>query len=125
MAIRFSEVDLATRSDSNVVHLHLSGKLTHEDYEFFGPELEQLIQKHGKIRVLMEMEDFHGWTAHALWDDIKFDLQHFKDIEKLAMVGDREWEKWMATFCKPFTTAKLQYFDAGQLDEAWDWIQTE
>jgi hypothetical protein len=51
------------------------------------------------------MTDFHDWKAGALWQDIKFDLKHCTDIERLAMVGDKTWEKGMSVFCKPFTTA--------------------
>lgn len=122
MAIQYSEVDLATRADSNVIHLHVSGTLSHEDYEIFGPDIEKQIQKHGRIRVLLELDDFHGWTARALWDDIKFDIQHFRDIERIAMVGDQTWEKWMALFVSPFTAATVKYFDASEMDAAWEWI---
>jgi hypothetical protein len=68
------------------------------------------------------MTDFHGWEAAALWDDIKFDVQHFADIERLAMVGDRQWERGMAAFCRPFTTAAIRYFDAAHVDEARRWL---
>ena len=53
-----------------------------------------------------------------LWQDIKFDVKHFGDIERLAMVGEKKWEQWMATFCKPFTTATVKYFPQGQSAEA-------
>jgi len=43
--------------------------------------------------------------------DIKFDIKHFADIERLAMVGDKKWQHGMATFCKPFTKATIRYFD--------------
>ncbi len=69
------------------------------------------------------MKDFHGWGAGALWQDIKFDIKHFKDIERLAMVGDRKWEKGMSIFCKPFTTAKVKYFDSKEIDKAQVWIK--
>jgi hypothetical protein len=29
----------------------------------------------------------------------------------------------MATVCKPFTMAKVKYFDVGQIDDAWKWLQ--
>lgn len=58
----------------------------------------------------------------ALWEDVKFDVKHFNDIERLAIVGESAWEKWMAAFCKPFTTAKIRYFPAEQLAEARAWI---
>lgn len=57
-----------------------------------------------------------------MWEDIKFDLKHFNHIERLALVGDRKWEAGMAAFCKPFTTAKIRYFDQGHFDDALTWI---
>jgi SpoIIAA-like len=72
--------------------------------------------------VLFEMNDFHGWTAGALWDDIKFDVKHFRDIERVAIVGDARWQAGMAVFCRPFTTASVRYFDRAQLEQARQWI---
>jgi hypothetical protein len=38
------------------------------------------------------------------------------------MVGDKKWEHGMAMFCKPFTTAKLRYFDQSEIDQARAWL---
>ena len=49
-----------------VLEVHVSGKLHRQDYEKFVPDTERLIKQYGKIRVLMVMRDFHGWTrAHC------------------------------------------------------------
>ena len=116
-------VELSTQHDGKVLTIRASDKLTSEDYDHFLPETERLIQQHGKLRVLFDMRDFHGWEMAALWKDIKFDLKHFRDFERLAMVGDSKWEQWMATFCKPFTTAKIRYFDHSEADAAKQWIE--
>jgi hypothetical protein len=108
----------------NVLEVHATGKLEKADYEAFVPAVERHIETHGKTRVLFLMEEFHGWTAGALWADLKFDLKHFDDIERLALVGDKLWEKGMATFCKPFTTAEIRYFDRSRLDRARGWIRS-
>jgi hypothetical protein len=111
------------KNGGKVLELQVTGKLEHADYEHFVPEFERLVKQHGKIRVLFEMADFHGWKGAALWDDIKFNLKHFSDIEKLAMVGDKQWEKGMSVFCKPFTTAKIRYFDSAAIAEAQAWLE--
>jgi hypothetical protein len=103
----------------------VTGKLKKEDYEKFVPEAERLIQQHGKIRVLLETHDFHGWKMGALWEDAKFDFKHFNDIERLAIVGEKKWEKGMAVFCKPFTTAEIRFFDHDHADEARAWVLEE
>src|SRR5919106_311369 len=72
MAARLTE-----KNGGRVLEVAVSGKLTHSDYDRFVPAFERLVKQHGKIRVLFDMTDFHGWEAAALGDDIKFDLKHF------------------------------------------------
>ena len=93
-------------SVGKLLHVKVTGKLTKETYEAFAPVVDQQIGEHGKLRILFEMHDFHGWTAGALWEDMKFDFKHWKDIERLAIVGESKWEEGMSTFCKPFTAAR-------------------
>lgn len=115
-------VELHHEVDGKILNVRVSGKLTKEDYEQFVPEFENLIERHGKIRVLFHMEDFHGWDVAALWEDIKVDFKHYNDIERIAMVGDKAWEEGMSFFCKPFTTAELRYFGHHEVDRAREWI---
>jgi hypothetical protein len=103
----------------------LTGKLTKDDYQQFTPEIERLIKQHGKIRMLVQLHDFHGWTVSAIWEDIKFDLKHFQDVERLALVGEKAWEHGMAVFCKPFTSATIRYFDRGEAEQAEAWIHAD
>ena len=100
----------------------VSGKLSAEDYETFEPAVEKLIDSSGKINILFVMHDFHGWELGAVWEDIKFATKHCRDIEKIAMVGDKAWEKWMSIICKPFTLSAIQYFDAAELEAAEQWL---
>jgi hypothetical protein len=113
---------LTVTDGGKVLEIQVTGKLTHEDYRQFVPEFERLIQENGKIRLLFEMIDFHGWEFAALWDDIKLDAKHFAHIERLAMVGDKAWEKGMSVFCRPFTTAKIRYFDHASIADARTWV---
>lgn len=121
MAVNIVHEDIT----SEVVEIHVSGKLTKEDYEQFVPEIESLIQRYGCIRLLFEMRDFHGWTAGALWEDTRFTLKHFRDIERLAIIGQKRWQKGMATFCKPFTKAQIRYFDHAEAAQARQWLHEE
>ncbi len=116
-------MSVALEPKNSVLEVHATGKLERNDYEAFVPKVEQMIEEHGKIRVLLILDDFHGWETGALWEDIKFDVKHFNDIERLAIVGDKKWERGMAGFCKPFTTARIKYFDKLEIDQARQWVQ--
>lgn len=107
----------------DVLGFKLQGKLHDQDYQTFVPTLEAAIAAHGKIRLLAWFEDFHGWDLHAMWDDFQFGVKHYSDLERIAIVGDRKWEEWMAKLCKPFTKASVNYFDVSQTDAAWAWLR--
>jgi hypothetical protein len=110
-------------SDSpKVLAFRMSGKLHDEDYKKFVPLVDDAIAKEGKVRILAVFHDFHGWDLHALWDDIKFSTTHCTKIERIALVGEKKWEEWMAKVCKPFTKAKIRYFDVSQMEAAKRWI---
>lgn len=118
-------IEKLEHDSEKVLGFKLSGKLHDEDYKTFVPLVDSAIADEGKIRMLAWLHDFHGWDAHALWDDTKFATTHCTKIERIALVGDKKWEEWMAKVCKPFTMAQVKYFDAHQIDEAWQWLDEE
>jgi hypothetical protein len=115
-------LDLHEEADGRVLAVRLTGKLEKADYETFAPKVDQLVEQHGSIRILVEMHDFHGWTAGATWEDIKVALKHYRDIERIALVGETKWQQGMATFCKPFTKAEVKFFELGDAVQARTWI---
>jgi hypothetical protein len=115
-------IDVAIENNGKLLVVKMTGRLHKDDYRHFVPVVENAVRQHGKIRMLVQMHDFHGWDATALWEDVKFDAKHFNHIERLAIVGETKWEKWMAIFCKPFTTATIRYFPSAQMADARAWI---
>ena len=103
------------------IGFQLSGKLHDEDYQVFVPKVDAALEA-GTTRLLAQFHDFEGWDLHALWDDTKFATTHCTKLDRIALVGEKKWEEWMAKVCKPFTMAKLQYFDASEIDAAWEWL---
>jgi hypothetical protein len=118
MPIQFNE-----ENGGKILVVNVSGKLVKADYEHFVPAFERLVRQHGKLNVLFDMIGFHGWEASALWEDTKFAINHFADIERLAIVGEKKWQQGMATFCKPFTKATIRYFDHPDAAEARRWLE--
>jgi hypothetical protein len=115
-------IEQLPQSSEKVLGFKMSGKLHDEDYKKFVPLVDDAIAKHGKARILAQFNDFHGWDMDALWDDIKFSTTHCTKIERVALVGEKKWEKWMSTVCKPFTMAKIKYFDVADIEAAKAWV---
>jgi hypothetical protein len=114
-------IEQLTGPSAHVLGFRLSGKLHDADYKTFTAVIDEAAAA-GKVRLLAQFHDFHGWDMHALWDDIKFATTHCTKFDRIALVGEKTWEKWMAKVCGPFTLAKVRYFDAADLDNAWAWL---
>jgi hypothetical protein len=115
-------ITVASEEESNILSVAVSGTLTKADYEDFVPMVEAWIRQRNKPRIFIEYENFHGWTPVALWEDIKFGAKHFDDVDRIAMVGEKSWEKGMAVFCELFTTAEVGYFPTSDKEVAKQWI---
>ena len=115
-------IEQLTGLPAHTVGFIMTGKLHDEDYKKFVPLIDAEIAKEGKVNLLAQFHDFHGWDVKALLDDTMFSITHCKKIKRIALVGEKTWEKWMALVCKPFTMAKIQYFDATEFEAAKEWL---
>ncbi|WP_269524584.1 STAS/SEC14 domain-containing protein [Coraliomargarita parva] len=108
-------------TEGDFVAIEVLDKLEELDFEILAPLLQAKIEEYNKIALFVEMRDFHGWTSGGLWADTKFDLKHHGDFSRIAMVGDKKWEEWMATLTKPFTSAAVRYFEISDREIALRW----
>ena len=83
-------VGIQETAGAGFLEIYLSGKLAKDDYTAFRPRFEEMLREHGKVRLLVRMHDFHGWTTGGVWEDLKFDAKHFNDIERIAFCGGQE-----------------------------------
>jgi len=123
-AAPFEQPTLAVReeSDGKLLVVTMTGRLQKCDYAHFESTVAAAVARHGKVSILLEMHNFHGWSLGAAWEDLKFDLRHFNHIERVAIVGEAPWEMWLGTFFKPFTRATIMYFPKVREANAHAWI---
>jgi hypothetical protein len=110
----------------NIFWFRLSGKLTEEDYtNNLIPELERALEKYEKIRLLVQVEYFGGWTEESVREELK-GWPQFSKVERIAIVADDSWDEWMTWMVKItgfITGQSFRFFKAGRIEEAWDWLE--
>lgn len=107
---------------STGVEIDVLDTLTKDDYRRFRELTDERIEKFGKINMLVVARDFSGWTPAALWEDLKFDVAHYNDVARLAIVGEDPSQHWMATVSRPFTAADVHYYSEADIDAARAWV---
>ncbi len=115
-------IELREENNGKILDVGLVGTLEKEDYPRLIREFRRLVALHAKIRVLLDMSRFQGWDAGALWEEIKFDLQHLKEMERLAVVGEKRWQHAIAGFAGAVFPAATRYFDESDAAQARAWV---
>jgi hypothetical protein len=111
-------------SSKEVLGIKLSGKLTDDEYKRFVTEVEKIISDKGTIKLLMIVDYPQDFDLKAAWDDSVFWVKHINDIERIAIVGQKGWEKWLEFLEHPFIKTEVRYYNISQLQEAWDWLRS-
>lgn len=106
-------------NESHVFAFKVTGQLEADDYTYFRPKLEKLLEKESPLSLLIKLEDFEGWTAQAAWEDMKIGFKHRNDFLRFAIVGSSAWEKLMTGFGDLFTDIEVQYFNDESNALAW------
>jgi hypothetical protein len=85
-------------------------------------ELEGTIAVSGKIRVLIDLQAYPYTDLGVMWEGLKFAVKHARQLERLALVGGGEVEKWSTRIFSALTFTRCRCFEEGQLEAAWSWL---
>ena len=84
---------------------------------------EEAASDQEKVRMLIELQDFEGWDFKGFWADLKFDVSHQEQMDRIAILGDKRWQDWGTTLSDPFFKAELKFFETDERAAAEAWLQ--
>ncbi|MCP5201892.1 MAG: STAS/SEC14 domain-containing protein [Gammaproteobacteria bacterium] len=106
----------------HALEIDAAGVLDSDDYERVLPLAEAAISAHWYVNLLVRTTDLRGLTHAALCRDLRFDVRHFRDVARLAIVGDGPGDALLATLSRPFTAAEIRYFTDADIGAARAWV---
>lgn len=125
MVVREHGISLGIHRIENQFFLRLvvQGKLTHDDYTLMTPMLDQALAgiADPDIKMLVECRQFEGWELRAAWDDFRLGLKHGSKFGRIAIVGDKPWEKAVARIGSWFIEGEMQFFEDSR--QALRWLE--
>jgi hypothetical protein len=63
-----------------------------------------------------------GETLDALKKDLTLGQDLSGMVEKMAIVGDKKWEKWTSKLMDSFSAKGAEFFKSADIDYAWTWL---
>ncbi|WP_428606743.1 STAS/SEC14 domain-containing protein [Sedimenticola sp.] len=107
-------IGIARIADRFYLTLKAQGRLTHNDYETMTPMIDSALAevKEPKIKALIDGTELEGWEPRAAWDDFKLGLKHGNEFEKIAIYGNKDWQKLAAKIGEWFLSGEVKYFNS-------------
>jgi hypothetical protein len=110
----------------NVLMVVVSGQLKQPELAEVQQAASTIIRIRDKVRMLVIAEDFQGWNSEDDWGDLSFQDENDAKIERIAIVGDREWKDLAITFAgRGFRDFPIEFFEHGQMAKARAWLLTK
>ena len=117
-------IETIPTADGQIIGFSIDGKIDEADIKRITNEVVQRLETHEHLRLYAEVKDWTGITPKALFEDIKFALQHFRDFEREAIVSDKAWLNTMAKAGdRLFPSIEVKHFGWEDRAEALTWVE--
>ena len=116
-------IEKLAESSGNVVGYKAVGKFKPSDFDGIKPEVKALVEKEGNIRLLFDMAEYKGETAKGWIADYKFGREIHGKVQKMAVVGDTTWEKFLMELAKVIYASDAKFFHSADIGKAWAWLR--
>ncbi len=107
----------------NALKIVVPDKLKADDFRQIAPQIDSLINQHGKIRLLIDASGFNGWENIAAFEKhAGFVKDHQQKIERIAVIAAHEWQHWLIGAVRIFVHPEVRAYDKSHASEALRWI---
>ena len=107
----------------DVVTVRLLGKLDPGAYDGVNEEIDNIMSHTEHVRLVLDLLEFDGWSGlAALGDHLSLVRVHYRVPERIAIVGDKAWQKMAGKIMARFVNAQTMFFDSGDYDGAVAWV---
>ena len=109
-------------SEGDVITARLFGKLDPGAYDGVNEEIDNVMSHAEHVRLVLDLREFDGWSGlSALGDHLSLVREHYRVPERIAIVGDKAWQKMAEKILSRFVNAQTMFFDSGDYDGAVAW----
>lgn len=106
-----------------VLALKITGEITDAEHDRLDRLIRAQVARWGRIRVFLTVMHYPAWSsAEALYEDLRMFKLHSDHIEKMAVVGDRQWKStWVGLFGL-FSGMVTAFFGMDDIEDGWRWV---
>jgi hypothetical protein len=108
---------------ADILKIKVPEKLKADDFRQIAPQVDSIISRYGKIRLLIDASGFSGWENIAAFENhAGFIKSHQQKVERIAVIVAHDWQHWLIGAVRMFLHPEVRAYDKGHETEALQWI---
>ncbi|TLS36772.1 STAS/SEC14 domain-containing protein [Pseudalkalibacillus caeni] len=115
---------LPSRNKSTIA-IEVSRSVTEEDSKFVENIVEERFGKNDPINALVIINELDGTSLSGMLKGIKFDIDHYDQSNKFAVVADKKWLEMSAKLSDLLPNIEVESFEPNELELAWGWLESK
>jgi len=117
-------IDIQENKNPEILEVEIAETITRADMKHLLPVVEKHVTETTNPRLLLLLEEFNGWDSiSTLWDELKMGKDYAKQFERIALVGDSPWQKWMMKIRVKVSPYNIKFFDPAEINHARNWLR--
>lgn len=106
---------------NNLLKVHVYGEFTLDNFREFEDTVTNELREYDYVNVLFDLTNMERFSLDMALEELKFNKQHARDYQRIAVVTDNQWHAWVGWLAGAFVSAEVQQFD--ELDSAGAWLE--
>ena len=110
---------------ADLISVRVTGKLDQTRMAEAQAAWEPAIQASGRMRILVVLDSFDGWTESKDWADMSFADRNDQSLAGIAIVGDDKWRDFAYLFtAKGLRPLPIEFFSGSDDTPARAWLDS-
>ncbi len=115
---------LSVETRGKILVLKMSGVMKKEHLDEASELVTEKIQESELGSLLVDMRHYEGAEdLKTMWNEFKLVTANKNSVEKIAIVGNLDWQKLATLIVSPFTKATERFFEPDEIDDAINWLR--
>ncbi|SEM75632.1 SpoIIAA-like [Mesobacillus persicus] len=114
-------ISINSNEMNHIIEVEVKGKISENDIHEFEQYFNQKKENQEELNLLLAVEDAK-YSLNGLIEDFKFDIKHWNDFHKIAVVSDDNWIELGSKLTDILPTIEVKHFNDHEKDKAKAWL---
>lgn len=117
---------ISQKSTPTCIVVDVEGAVSGDEYDEFTDTIERALNSSDAVNLVVNITGSVKYSDRdAVEEDLEFVTHEYRSVRRAAFVGDQRLVRAMVKVFSPFTRTQERLFDAGEVDAAIEWADSQ